>query len=89
MILAHEKYPACSEDKCQDTACSDESKLEKDVVDKLCEEDGVDHGASYTGRYVDKRRYIKLETQFEERREIEIEMEMKKGERLWVATESN
>ena len=44
MTLAHENYPACSEDECQDTACSDESKLEEYVVGELCEEDGVDHG---------------------------------------------
>ena len=83
MILAHEKYPACSEDKCQDTACSDESKLEEYVVGKVGEENGVDHGASYTGGYIDKQRYMKLEMHFEEERVIEIEMEMKEGERLW------
>lgn len=46
MILAHEKYPACSEDKCQDTAGSDESKLEEDMVCEFCERDAVDHGES-------------------------------------------
>ena len=44
MILAHKKDPAYSEDKCQDTARSDESKLEKDVVGEVCGENGVDHG---------------------------------------------
>jgi hypothetical protein len=46
MILAHEKYPACSKDKCQDTTRSDESKLEEYVVGELSEESGVDHGES-------------------------------------------
>jgi hypothetical protein len=45
MILAHKEYPACSEDECQDTTCSDETKLEEDVVDEVCGED-VDHWAS-------------------------------------------
>jgi hypothetical protein len=49
MILAYEKHPACSEDKCQDTACSDESKLEEDVVGELCEETGVDYGCDLCG----------------------------------------
>jgi hypothetical protein len=41
MILTHAKYPVCSEDKCQDIACSDESKLEKDVVGEVGEENDV------------------------------------------------
>jgi hypothetical protein len=52
MILAHEQYPECSEDKCQDAACSDESKLEEDVMGEVCEEDVLDHGASYVSRSV-------------------------------------
>jgi hypothetical protein len=43
MILAYKKYPVCSENKCQDIARSDESKLEEDMAGEVC---GVDHGAS-------------------------------------------
>jgi len=39
--------------------------------------------ATYAGGNVDKQRDIKLEMHFEEERLIEIELEMKKGERLW------
>jgi hypothetical protein len=39
--------------------------------------------ATYAGGNVDKQRDIKLEMHFEEERLIEIELEIKKGERLW------
>lgn len=46
MILAHKKHPERSEKKRQDSARSDESKLEEDVVGEFCEEKGAEHGES-------------------------------------------